>query len=110
VNLFFFDRPLLHRLPDRFDIVIFSDVDGRERLGIVIGLPHESVEVIDGLVAVDGYPQLEPPGWERFLNGDVPLVAAGPYATLIATIRLSSIDAVYEVDLPDIVGKVEPFL
>ena len=63
--------------PERGDIVIFRYPDNEEKIYIkrVIGLPGETVEIIDGKVYIDGSEQ---PLQEDYVNG-VPTGNYGPY-------------------------------
>ncbi len=63
--------------PERFDIIIFHYPDDESKLFIkrLIGLPGETVEIIDGKVYIDG---AEEPLDDSFVNG-VPIGDFGPY-------------------------------
>ena len=59
INLDFFSKDLVTvkmRDPERFDIVIFRYPDDEKQLFIkrIIGLPGETVEIVDGKVYIDG--------------------------------------------------------
>jgi len=59
INLDFFGKDILTvkmRDPERFDIVIFRYPDDEKQLYIkrIIGLPGETVQIIDGKVYIDG--------------------------------------------------------
>ena len=59
INLDFFGKDLVTvkmRVPERFDIVIFRYPDDEKQLFIkrIIGLPGETIQIIDGKVYVDG--------------------------------------------------------
>ncbi|HQL25220.1 MAG TPA: hypothetical protein PKY95_12440, partial [candidate division Zixibacteria bacterium] len=56
-HTWFVNKPIVHALPDRFAVVRVT-AEGRALTGIVLGLPGEGVEVVDGVVVVDGTPQV----------------------------------------------------
>lgn len=103
------DKPIIHSLPDRFTIVRF-DTDSRRRTGIILGLPNEEIQITDGVLLVNGTPQLAPPTAGRLINGDHPLTLAGGYSLLIAIPEFGRIDQMYEVPLSNLIGKVEKLL
>ena len=106
VDLYLVNRPILHSLPQRYDIVRYNAGSGRRFNGIVIGLPGEQIEVADGVIIVDGMPDLgEAPGG-IILTGDCPLTLVDGYSILVATLSLGRIDEVHEVPLLKLVGKV----
>lgn len=109
-DLFFLKRPLYYRLPDRFDIVSFTDSTGIHRFGVVIGLPSEQVEVVAGVVVANGYPQVEPATSRLTVRGDLPLTSVERYSILVATLYFGKIERAYDVPLDGDVGKVESFL
>ena len=110
VDLFFLNQPLYYRLPERFTVVRYPDHSGGYKLGVVIGLPNEEVQVVEGVVIVDGYPQVVPAADDILLTGDLPLTAVGRYSILVATIRMNRIEKATEIPLTRPVGKVEPLL
>ena len=107
VRIAFVDRPILHRLPQRFEIVRFEEASGRRRTGFVVGLPLEEVLIVDGLVVADGLPDPRdgPPGIS--LTGDWPLTQTDQFSILVATVSMGSLDKVYEIPLTQLVGKVD---
>jgi signal peptidase I len=42
--------------PERFDIVLFEDADGNRSVKRIIGLPGETVQIVDGQVLIDTIP------------------------------------------------------
>jgi len=110
VDLFFFDKPVFHSLPDRFDVIRFSENDGPPKLGLVIGLPGENVEVLEGVVAVDGFPQPEPINAGIILSGDCPLTSVERSSILVTTVYLGRIERVVQIPLAGIRGKVDHLL
>lgn len=99
-------KPIWHSIPERYDVVRFAIDSVRYRTGLVIGLPDEMVEIVDGVPVVNGYPELaEVPGG-LYMSGDWPLTSADGYSILIATLNLGSIDKVHRVHLTAVMGKV----
>ena len=109
-DLFFLKQPLYYRLPERFDVVSFTDTTGMSRFGVVIGLPGEEVQVAEGVVVVNGYPQVEPPGSGILVGGDLPLTSVERYSILVATLYFGKVDKAYDVSLDGDIGKVGPLL
>jgi len=56
VDILFVNKPLMHALPARYDIVRFSTPSGQQSSGLVIGLPSEDIQVVDGVVIINGMP------------------------------------------------------
>jgi hypothetical protein len=106
VDVFVVNRPILHALPQRYDIVRFTDSYGRHINGIVVGLPGEEIEIADGVIVANSYPDIGDAPGGIILSGDWPLTSVGGYAILVATLSLGRIDEVHEVPLTDLVGKV----
>ena len=106
VNLFFLERPVLHSLPDRYEIVRFYDNSDFGHTGMVLGLPGEKIEICDGILLVDYVPQLGGTGAEMRYLHDWPLTSVEGYSILVATLKLGAIDKIYEVPLTKLVGKV----
>jgi len=106
VNLFFLEKPVLRSLPERYEIVRFYDNSNVGHTGMILGLPGEDIEISDGVLLIDFIPQLDGMGTEmRFLH-DWPLTSVEGYSILVATLKLGSIDKIYEVPLTKLVGKV----
>jgi amino acid transporter len=109
-DIFFVDRPVLHALPQRYDAVRFIDDDDRQRCGFVVGLPNEEIEILEGIVIVNGLPDYEgsSSGWN--LSGDCSLTWVQGYSILVVTLNFGSIDQVYELPLERLEGKVSKLL
>lgn len=43
-------------MPERFDIILFEGADGTRSIKRIIGLPGETVQIIDGIVLINGEP------------------------------------------------------
>jgi len=106
VDLFFLDRPVLRSLPDYFEAVRFDDASGRRITGIVVGLPGEFVEIQQGQLIVNSRPEFpRNPGSIAF-GGDWPLTVTPENSILAATLNLGRVDAVHQVSLVSLTGKV----
>lgn len=107
IDIFFIDKPLLHALPKRYDIIRFIDSKGKARVGMVLGLPNEQIEMGEGVLVINGYPDItEPPG-NIMLMGDIELTQVGDFSILAATLNLGTVDLLYEISLNDLIGKVD---
>lgn len=107
VNIFFLKRPIFHALPARYDLVRFTDADGVVRNGIVLGLPNERVQMVDGVLVVDDFPVFNEPPGGLVLLGDCPLTYVESYSILVATLHLGTVDTAYMVSLTDVVGRID---
>ena len=106
VDVFVVNRPIVHALPQRYDIVRFTDSSGRRLNGVVVGLPGEEIEIAGGVVVANGLPDLgEAPGG-IILSGECPLTLVGAYSILVATLNLGRIDGVQDVPLTDVIGEI----
>lgn len=106
VDFVFLRKPVLYALPERYDVVRFRGSDGEKLNGIVLGLPAEEVEMVDGVLVVNGVPDFREPARGMVLQGDCQLTYVSSYSILVATLNLGRLDAVYMVSLTDVVGKV----
>jgi hypothetical protein len=106
VDVFVVNRPILHALPKRYDIVRFTDSSDRHINGIVVGLPGEEIEIADGVIVANGFPDIGDAPGGIILSGEWPLTSVGGYSILVATLNLGRIDKVYEVSLTELIGKV----
>jgi hypothetical protein len=110
LDLVIAERPILHSLPKRYEVVRYRSDSGDNKSGILLGLPTERIEVIEGVVVADNYPMSgEPPGG-MILEGNLPLTHIGGYNVLIAQVHLGTIDKVDEIALTDMIGKVSRIL
>ena len=107
INIIGFDMPRFHHLPKRYDIVRCQLLSGRITNAVVLGLPGEGIEVIEGIVIIDGSPEFA--GWIGGLTftGDVSSVLVGQFSILVAELSLGTIDKVYEIPLSEVKGKLE---
>lgn len=107
VDVYFIDRPMLHALPQRYDIVRFRTASGQLKNAIVLGLPGETIQAAEGVVVVDGMPDFNSPPGGMILQGDCPLTSVDRYSILVAVLNLGFIEQVIEVRLDEITGKVD---
>lgn len=106
-NLFFLERPVWHHSPRRGDIVRATDLSNTfSHTGLVLGLPGEGVEIIDGQLYVNEFPQppLMPGG--RPFAGDMSLTIVDQESILIAELNLGVVNRTYQVPLEGITGQV----
>jgi hypothetical protein len=106
VHVFFVDRPVWHERPDLGAVVRFSDTDGRNKTGVVVGRSGEHVEIDDGLLYVNGVSIPDAFDYRLRIHGDIPLTVAEPGSILVATLKTGSVDEVYQVNGDRVVGKV----
>lgn len=107
VDVFFLKKPILHTLPARYDIVRFTDADGRRRNGLVIGRPSEEIQMVDGVLVVNGMADFGDPPGGIVLWGDCPLTSVDSYSIMVATLSLNRVDQVFMVPLDAVIGKVD---
>ena len=108
-NLFFFDSPYLHTLPERYDVVAFADKQGRSRTGIIVGFPGEEIEILDGIVIVNGLPDYEGSVAGVSLQGVTPLTNVDRVAIFIVTLNFGVVDKTYQVPFNRLAGRVSKF-
>lgn len=108
VNIPFIKRPIYHALPERCDVVQYRIESGRKRVGVVIGLPGETVSVDSGFIVVNGSPIGEP--LPKGLDaGSLPLTTVGDYSILVGDFDYGKIVSANQVSLMDVTGKVRRF-
>ncbi|MCP4685947.1 MAG: hypothetical protein GY867_10965 [bacterium] len=105
-NLFFFDLPVWHELPNRGDLVRFVDRDSSVHTGLVLGLSDEEVEVIEGQLRANGFPVLLKTSGNLRLTGDMPLTLVEPSSILVASFNLGAVDRTRQVSLDNLTGRV----
>lgn len=106
VDIPFFNKPVHHSLPNRFDLVRIVSESGDRINGFVVGLPGEDVEITDGILLVGGMPahvQL-PKGF--ILAGDWPLTQVGAYSIMVVTFNLGVVEQLHQVRLDEVIGRV----
>ncbi len=107
VDIFFLEKPLLKDLPQRYEIIRFNDINNKKKVGIVLALPTEEFEMAQGVVVINGNPDINLPPGNLVLMGDIGLTKVNAYSILVATLNLGTIDKIYEIPFKDIIGKVE---
>jgi len=107
LNLFFFDKPIIHHIPNRFDLIRFIDSKGEKTNGLVLGLANEQIEMLDGILVVNDYPVNENPPGGIFLSGYCELTTVHQHSILVATLNLGTVDKIYQVPLNEVKGKIE---
>lgn len=103
-SIFFVNQPVVHDLPERYDIIRFFDGTA-ERTGIILAYPGETVEIVEGTLYIDGVPQMGQHPVLQDLVGDWPLTSARSQSMLVATLNLGRVNQLYSVALIDIIGK-----
>lgn len=100
-------RPVIHHLPERYDIVRFRIENGSFHNAVVLGLPQEVIELIDGTVIINGLPDFE--GWMGgvSITGSMSPLTVADGNLLVATLNLGAIDEAFQISLNQIIGKVE---
>jgi len=106
VDIFFIKKAIVHTLPGRYELVRFVDNQGRTRDGIVLGLPGEEVQMVDGVLVINDFPDFNEPPGGLVLTGDCPLTYVEGYSILVATLHLGRVDTAYNVSLTNIVGRI----
>ncbi|PWB68210.1 hypothetical protein C3F09_12165 [candidate division GN15 bacterium] len=108
VNIPFIKHPIFHALPDRGDVVRYRVGHGQNRVGIVIGLPGETIAVDSGFIVVNGGPAGEslPRGLDA---GNLPLTTVDDYSILVGDFDYGKIVGANQVSLTDLTGKVRRF-
>ena len=106
VDIVGFRERVMHTLPKRFDFICY-DAGGETQLGVVVGLPGEEIQIVDGEVLATDFALFDekPPGLS--LSGDWPLTSVGPYSILVANLKFGTVERVDEISLSDVVGKVD---
>jgi hypothetical protein len=99
-------KPILHHLPDRYDLVLFATEDGLRAMGVVVGMPLEQVEIVSGAVVVNGMIDYDAMPLGVPLVGYCELTSAGDFSILVATFRLGLVENMVDVRLDRVIGKV----
>jgi len=106
VDIVGFKERVVHSLPKRFDFIRYSDGD-EARLGVVVGLPGEEIQIVDGEVLATDFALFDEKPAGLSLSGDWPLTSVGPYSILVADLRFGAVERVNKIGLSDVIGKVE---
>lgn len=105
VSFFGVSGPILHNTPDRLDLVRYR-TDQHGGIGVVLSLPGESVEVVNGTVLINDMPLVSSRARSLVYSGEWPLTRTGDYSMLIAEVNLGRILRLHEVEILGIRGKV----
>ena len=108
IDIVGFDKPIFHHVPERYDLVRYVSDNGLKDNAVVLGLPQEEIEIIEGTVIINGIPDFK--GWIGGLtfNGNWPAEEAGSQELIVATLNLGAIDKIIQVPFTKLIGKVEP--
>ncbi|MFZ1684502.1 MAG: hypothetical protein WAU88_10290 [Candidatus Zixiibacteriota bacterium] len=106
VDIPFMDRPLLHALPERFDLIRYLDSTGERKLGLVVGFPGEDVSCTDGILTagdiITALPQLRAGN----LSGSWPLTLVDDRSILVADVKLGTVNSVSQISVATLIGRV----
>ncbi|MEW5795641.1 MAG: S26 family signal peptidase [Candidatus Zixiibacteriota bacterium] len=104
VRLFFLEKTHQYRSPGRLDLVLFADSSTSARLGWVLALEGEEIEVAGGSLYVDGLPV---PGNILVLNqlGRLPLTRVRLGTILVGAPNGGASLEIVQISDRDIVGK-----
>lgn len=100
----------LYALPGPGEIVRFVDTSGVRRVGLMVGLSGDQVEIADDVLMVNSVPFSLAEKLGFAVSGRVELTMVDPGSIMIITIRLGAIDGVEQVPISEIVGKVHKLL
>jgi len=103
-------RSILHHLPERYDIVRFQTLNGDRAVGVVLGLPGEQVELISGVLVVNGLTDYNAAPLGAALAGDCRLTGVGEFSILVAIFNIGRVEQVVEVPLERVTGKISELL
>jgi hypothetical protein len=106
VDFFFLDRPLWHSTPQYGDLIRFVDSASVVRSGMVLGMFGEEVQIIDGVLVIDGTAQPDLLPESLSLHGDMALTSVDGSSILVATLNLGAVDATYQIGAGGIVGRM----
>ncbi len=107
VDIFFLEKPLLKDLPRRYDPIRFVGEHNVHQVGLVLALPTEEFEMSQGVVVINGNPDINLPPGNLMFMGDIELTRINDYSILVGTLKLGTLDKIYEIPFKDIIGKVE---
>ncbi len=106
VNIPLMKKPILHALPERFDLVRYINERGERKVGLVVGLPGEEVECAAGILSASGVIASLPVLGNGELTGSWPLTEVDSYSILVAEVKLGVVSSVSQVSLGELVGRV----
>ena len=94
-------------LPRRYEVIRFVGANNLKQVGIVLALPKEEFEMAQGVVVINGNPDINLPPGNLMFMGDIELTRINEYSILVGTLNLGTLDNIYEIPFKDIIGKVE---
>ncbi len=110
-DLFFLDQPVWYDCPRLGEMICFHTTDSNtRRVGLVVGEPGHEVQVVDGLLFVDGLPASADMPAGLTLRGDMPLTRVAYGSIMVVTLNLGALDEVYHVPIDETVGRVHRLL
>ncbi len=105
-DLVFVDGHYWFEIPRRGEIVRFRNGRPSSGTGVILGMFGEEVQIVDGVLVVDGIPQEADLPGQRLLQGDMALTLTNPTSILIATLNLGVVDRTYQVPADSLIGRV----
>ena len=106
LEIAYLSQPLIHDVPDRYEIVYFEGESRRREIGLVLGFPREQIEISDSLLLVDGAPDFDLPPRGVALTGEWPLTFVDDGSMLIATLHFGRIDRLEMVPVTRLIGRI----
>lgn len=107
INIFFIDKPVLYNLPNRYDIIRFESESGQKKVGIVIGLSGEEIEMAEGVVVVNGLAVYNQPSYFTTIGGECQLTYVDQYSILVGKLNLGMVNSFELVPFNQLIGKVD---
>ena len=104
-NIFFLDRPLWFGEIEYGDVIRFEDDNGLEQVGIVVGLATDEVQVIDGVLVLNGHPLPKFLADLQLDDAQLPLTVTDPGSILAVTVD-SRMLMEHQVPLRGVIGRV----
>ena len=108
-NIFFLDRPLWFGNIEYGDVIRFEDDNGRRQIGIVLGMATDDVQIIDGVLVLNGYPLPELLADMQLGYVQLPLTVAEPGSILVVTKDEQGLLG-HQVPLRGVIGRVHRLL
>ncbi len=105
VNLFFLDKPIIFRQPDRWDLISFRDEGEIDQLGLVIGYGGEEISYTGGVLVIDSLPNNDQ-SWIPAPEGEIPLTRVEAGSILVATLEKGTLAGTRQISDRNIIGKV----
>ena len=106
IESIYLSKPMYHSLPGRYEVVSYCNEFDECSMDLIIGLPGEGIEIIDGIVVIDGFPDWDAKPLGQSLSGNWSLTSVNEYSILVAKLRLGAIDQLWQVPLINVKGKV----